>query len=87
MRSTKKFIQSFTMLTQLGISIVTPPLVCIWLGTVIQRHFSLGTWVVIVGLIVGLLTSVSTAIAFYRRFAAPHNQDEDDPPASFDSHD
>lgn len=88
MRPMKKLIRDLTMLSQLGISLVVPPLVCTWLGSVLQRRYALGTWVVIVALVIGLMTAASTAYSFYRRFAAKEKKDDEaPPPTSFNSHD
>ena len=44
-------------LTQFGLSVVVPPTLCI-AGSVWLRHrFSLGGWVVVVGVVVGVLAA------------------------------
>ena len=46
-------------LTQFGLSVVVPPTLCI-AGSVWLRHrFTLGGWVVVVGVVVGVLAAVS----------------------------
>ena len=46
-------------LTQFGLSVVIPPTLCI-AGAVWLRHrFTLGSWVVLVGVVVGVLAAVS----------------------------
>jgi len=60
-----KALRDLSWLTQLGFSLVTPPLVLVWLCSWLQRRFSIGPWLSIVGLIVGLLTAVCTAYQFY----------------------
>lgn len=61
-------------LTQFGLSVVVPPTLCI-AGSVWLRHrFTLGGWVVAVGVVVGVLAAVSCRAARCRRWtgrAAP----------------
>lgn len=42
-------------LTQFGLSIVIPPVLCIMGAVWLQRQFALGGWVVAVGVFVGVL--------------------------------
>ena len=60
-----KILRELTWLTQLGISLVIPPLVLVWLCNFLQRRFSIGIWLSVVGLIVGLITAGCTAYQFY----------------------
>lgn len=46
-------------LTQFGLSIVIPPVLCIMGAVWLQRQFALGGWVVAVGVFVGVLAAVS----------------------------
>jgi ABC-type dipeptide/oligopeptide/nickel transport system permease component len=87
MHSVNKFLQNLTLLTQLGISLVTPPLVCIWLASYLQKKFSLGIWVMLVAIAVGLLASASTAYSFYKRYQVRNRKKDDGkPPVSFNNH-
>jgi hypothetical protein len=88
MRNRTKMLQGITMVTQLGVSLITPPLVCGWLANRLQEKYALGSWVALVGIAIGILASVSTAFNFYRKFCATkHHDDDDAPPTSFNSHD
>ena len=46
-------------LTQFGLSIVIPPVLCIMGAVWLRRQFALGGWVVAVGIFVGVLAAVS----------------------------
>ncbi len=50
-----------TWVSQLGISVIVPPIAMLMLGNWLQDKYSLGTWVTIVLFILGLLVSYSTA--------------------------
>lgn len=49
--------------TQLGLSLVAPLLLCVLLTVWLKDRFSLGSWVVLVGIGIGL---ASMALTFYR---------------------
>lgn len=52
---------------QLGFTLITPPVVMALLGWWLQSRFDLGTWVMFVVIIIGLLTSATSAYQFYLR--------------------
>ena len=51
---------------QLGFTLITPPVVMALLGWWLQSRFGLGTWVMLLCLLIGLLTSGTSAWKFYR---------------------
>ncbi len=66
----QKLCRGIALVGQLGFSLITPPVVLLWLAHWLQTKYSLGVWVTIVALILGLLTSASTALQFYRKLTA-----------------
>ena len=60
-------------------SLITPPVVLLWLAHWLQTKYNLGVWVTILALILGLLTSASTALQFYRKLTAKKGKDSDTP--------
>ncbi len=52
---------------QLGFTLITPPVVMAVLGWWLQSRFGLGTWVMLVCLLVGLLCAGSNGYRFLRR--------------------
>lgn len=75
-----KQISLLLWVTQFGFSILFP--VCFFLiaGTWLQERFDLGTWVLVVCGIVGLLTSISTTrscIRAMRKEAGDRKSEED----------
>jgi len=68
-----KTFRSLAWLTQLGLSIAAPPLLCVWVCLRLQSRFSLGSWVVILGILLGLGGSISSAMTFYRMMMRRQN--------------
>ena len=72
-------------LTQFGLSVVVPPTLCI-AGSVWLRHrFTLGGWVVAVGVVVGVLAAVS-CLRCSRQGRPAKKDGEKTSPISFDRH-
>ena len=65
-------------LTQFGLSIVIPPVLCIMGAVWLQRQFALGGWVVAVGVFVGVLEAMD------RQGKAPKQKGP--PPVNFNQH-
>lgn len=89
MRSYMKVLRGIVLVGQLGISLITPPVVMALLGVWLQRRFGLGTWVILLTLLVGLLTAASSAVRFYRRMTAAERKKEEaegKPPVVFNRH-
>ena len=85
-KPTIKALQGLVWLTQLGFSLVFPPLCLIWLAIWLQHRFSLGDWVLIVGILLGLCGSVGTALTFYRTMTQKARKDQKKRPTGFNSH-
>ena len=67
MKTYMKVVRAIALVGQLGFTLLTPPVVLIALAWWLQSRFHLGTWVMLLALLVGLLTSIASALAFYRR--------------------
>ena len=80
-----KILRGVALLTQLGLSVAAPPLLMILLGQWLQKRFSLGAWVTIAALVVGLISSACGMYGFYKTTLRQTDK-EDDPPPSFDQH-
>ena len=83
-----KIINLLMWVTQFGLSIIFPTLLFLWLGIWLQNKFDLGTWILILMGIVGVLTSVSTTRSCLRSMckAAQELSDSKDPPIAFNDH-
>ena len=67
MRSSMKLLKTLTLLGQFGFTFITPPVTMGILGWWLQSRFGLGTWVMLVCLLIGLMTSFAGAVRFFRR--------------------
>lgn len=78
-----------TWFTQLGLSVVTPLLLCIWGAVYLKGRFQLGGWIILAGVCLGLGGAVSgfrNSLAAMRREAEAEQQEKREPPVSFNDH-
>ena len=74
-------------MTQLGLSVAVPPAVLIVLAVWLKNRFSWGNWVIILGVVLGLLLAVEglrTSLKAMKFMA--HKDQEETPPVSFNDH-
>ena len=62
-----------TMITQLGLSLVTPVLLCVFLAVWLKNHFQLGEWILILGIVSGI---AAMALTFFKIYKVYQNEDE-----------
>jgi len=65
MKKHLKVLRLIATFGQLGFTLITPPVVMALLGWWLQSRFSLGTWVMLIAIVIGLLTSATSAWKFY----------------------
>ncbi len=65
-----RLLSRITLLTQLGLSVVTPPILAVLLALWLQERFGLGDWVLLCGILLGILAGVTSVFGFVRREAA-----------------
>ena len=84
-----KFLSLLLWVTQFGLSVLFPICFFLLLAAWLQQKFKLGSWVVIVLGIFGLLVSISTARSCIRslRKDAEATAEQKPPPVSFNDHD
>ena len=80
--NTFRILQNLTFLTQLGISLAVPPVLCIFGAGFLQRRFGLGDWVLLAGILLGVGGSFSSLLSFsrYAKRQAGRRTGEDVPP-------
>lgn len=74
-------------ITQFGISVAAPPVLCVLLGDYLQRRYALGSWVLWVLILVGILSGVAglrQSLRSLRRISA--EDDEKKPPRGYNGH-
>lgn len=73
-------------LTQLGLSVALPPLGFILLAVWLRDRFGLGSWVMILGVIVGVVCALDGLRTSLKAMERMH-RDKEEPPVSFNDHD
>ena len=62
----KQSLKQLVWLSQLGLSLIAPPILCLLLGVWLADLFCFGGWFVLLLLLFGLGGSVANGLAFYR---------------------
>ena len=86
MRPTFRFLNALVWLTQLGLSVIGPVALWVLLALWLRRRFGLGLWVVLVGLLLGLI-GAGFALMQSLRLMNRGAKEEQKPPVSFIDHD
>lgn len=73
----RQLFRSVAFFVQIGWSVVVPIVVMSWLSAWLCNRFDIGPWLMIVGILVGLLTAVAGFIRTLRAAIANLPQDED----------
>ncbi|MDO5337712.1 MAG: AtpZ/AtpI family protein [Eubacteriales bacterium] len=68
--------KNILMLTQLGLSFITPILLCLALCWYLCAHFGLGEWIYILGFFFGMGGSGMVAYKFYLSVMKKHKKEE-----------
>ena len=83
-----KDLSLLTWLTQLGLTVALPLGGFIWLGVWLRERFSLGSWVLWVGIGLGVLIALEGFRGSLRTVMRFSNQKKKEPPiVSFNEHD
>lgn len=80
------FFQHLIWLTQLGLSVVCPLVLFVWLGVWLNDRFALGSWCIWVGIGLGLMGAAG-GLAQSLRSINRLKDDEKKPPRGFNDHD
>ena len=83
-----KVLSLLMWVTQFGLSVMLPPCFFLLIAHWLQTRFGLGSWVMVVLGILGLLTAFSTAKSNLRSMlkAVKELSDKEDPPTAFNNH-
>lgn len=89
MKLPMKGLRDFIYYTQMGFSLVLPPLLLIWLSLWLRRVFHLGVWLTVVAIVFGMVVLCATAYSYFKEFRKKQEkqEDQDTPPINFNSHD
>lgn len=78
-------MKQITLISQFGISLVVPLLLCLFLCSWLTERFALGSWIYIPGFILGLGSSAMTAYKLYLT-VLKREQKEKKPRTAFNRH-
>lgn len=84
-----KELRLLVWITQLGLSIAFPLAGFLLLALWLQRRFSLGSWVLLLGLLFGLVGAVDgfrSSMKAMKIMAGEPKKDDGPPPVSFNDH-
>ena len=82
-----KHVNLLIWMTQLGISIVAPLGGFIWLGIWLYKRFDLGIWVVLTGILLGMICAFDgLRVSLKAMERMSKEKGEDPPPVSFNDH-
>lgn len=84
-----KDLSLIVWLTQLGYSVAFPLAGFTLLGVWLQRKFDLGVWIVLVGIVLGLICAVDgfrNSLKLMDRLGHSKKKDNTPPPVSFNDH-
>ena len=82
-----KDLQLLTWLTQLGLSTAVPLAGFVWLGVWLKNRFSLGNWVLFVGIGLGLLFAIDGFCRSLKLLSNMTGDKKKKPPISYGEHD
>lgn len=83
-----KSLNLLVWLTQLGLSVALPPLGFIWLAVWLRDNHGWGSWVIWVGIVLGILLAVDGLRVSLKAMERMSRDKEDkEPPVSFNDHD
>lgn len=82
-----KDINLLIWLTQLGISVVAPLGGFVWLGVWLRQRFELGVWVVLLGILVGVVCAIDgLRVSLKTMERMSKDKKNEPPPVSFNNH-
>ena len=66
MRTFEKWMRGLALVGQLGVCVITPPLVLCYLARLLVTRRGWGYWVVVAALVIGILSGLSSAWSLLR---------------------
>lgn len=81
-----KALRYLAWMTQLGLSIAMPLVLCIVGSCWLQDRFDLGKWVVAVGVFLGIGGAASSLWSIFKQMQREGDREDRKPPISFNDH-
>lgn len=73
-----QFLQYLSYLTQLGLSIAVPPVLCVLAAGWLQKRFGIGDWIMLCGIFLGIGAGASSFLSFIRYFRRQIRRESDE---------
>ena len=70
--------RNLPLITQFGLSLVLPPALCFFGARWLMDHFGLGSWILLVAIVLALVSIVSTFSQFFRYMLRQAEEEERD---------
>ncbi|MBR2123392.1 MAG: AtpZ/AtpI family protein [Lachnospiraceae bacterium] len=86
MKDLSKIMRQLTLVGQLGLSLATPLLLCLFVCYLLISKLSAPAWIYIPGFILGIGSSMMTAWKFYTAVISRDNKKKKDSTISFNDH-
>ncbi len=86
MKQWSELVKNITMLSQLGLSLITPILLCLAICWMLVSKTGVGGWIYILGFFFGLGGSGTVAYKFYLSISRQHEKEEKKKKVSFNRH-
>lgn len=86
MKEWSNIIKNITMLSQFGLSFITPTLLCLAICWWLSSRFGIGGWIYILGFFFGMGGSGMVAYKFYLSVTRKNEKKEKKTPVSFNRH-
>ncbi len=76
------YLTALSMITQFGITTLTPMLLCIFAAMWLKNRFALGDWVVLAGLVLGIGSGIMSMLKMIKQMGELVKKEDDDEPAA-----
>ena len=86
MKNWSELIKNLTMLTQFGLSLITPLILCIGISWYLDTHTGIGGWIYIVGFFFGLGGSGMFAYKTFKKVTGKTKKKDNSKGISFNRH-
>ena len=86
MKNWSELIKNLTMLTQFGLSLITPLILCIGISWYLDTHTGIGGWVYIAGFFFGLGGSGMFAYKTFKKVTGKTKKKDNSKGISFNRH-
>lgn len=86
MRDIYDVLKNLVWITELGLSVAAPPVLCILAAVWLRDRFGLGGWVVVLGVLLGVGGAAASLVSCLRAMKAAVDGKKDDRGTSFNEH-